>query len=176
MTRDACAGLFVACFGAGILALTWSYPSGNPSEIGPGLVMQAGGGAMLLLGLLQAGLARRRQSLSAAPDGRVPPAAQEARVPPAAQEARVPDAPLPAFRSWRPFVIPASMALFALLLQAGGLALTAAVATFTATYGLRSLTLRSRILCAIGLSAFVTLLFGYGLRIQMPIWPGLFMP
>ncbi|WP_341702933.1 tripartite tricarboxylate transporter TctB family protein, partial [Ferrovibrio sp.] len=96
--------------------------------------------------------------------------------PPAAQEARVPDAPLPAFRSWRPFVIPASMALFALLLQAGGLALTAAVATFTATYGLRSLTLRSRILCAIGLSAFVTLLFGYGLRIQMPIWPGLFMP
>lgn len=151
--RNAFAGLFVAGLGGGVLLLSWHYPSGTLSDIGPGVVVQTAAAAMLALGsVMFVHAVKQRTGSEAAADDHV------------------------RIRSWRPFIIPAAMALFALLLSVAGLALTAAVSAFVASYGSRSLTMRERLSCALVLAAFVTLLFGYGLRIQILIWPGYTLP
>ncbi|WP_374632176.1 tripartite tricarboxylate transporter TctB family protein [Ferrovibrio sp.] len=148
MSRDAFAGLFVALLGGGILLLTWRYPSGTMSDIGPGMVLQLAGIVMLLLGVGMAFMAFRASQ--------------------ADTESILP-------RNLRPFIILAGMAVFGLALESVGLVLTGFLSTFLATWGSPSMTLRGRIVCAAILTVFVTLLFGYGLRLQIPIWPRWFL-
>ena len=145
MSTDVRAGAGLILAGAAVLGLTWPYPSGTLSEIGPGAILQLGGGAVLLLGCIMA-LRGLRQ----------------AGTRPSAGAAGV---------SSRAFIIPAAMAAFAILLPWCGLAATSAIATAIAGLGSRDLSLKERLLSAVILSAFVTLLFGYGLRLQVPIWP-----
>ncbi|WP_341893837.1 tripartite tricarboxylate transporter TctB family protein [Ferrovibrio terrae] len=147
MTREATAGAVILLAGGVLLALTWSYPSGDLSEIGPGLILQLASGLLLLLGglMLGRGIAGRSDEM-----------------------ARV-----PAQHRWRPFVIPAAMGMFAALLPWLGLALTAAVSSYAASLASRELSQRERLACALLLAAFVTALFGYGLRLPVPVWPRL---
>lgn len=141
LSKDLRAGLFLMLVGAVVLGLVWTYPSGTLSEIGPGAMLQLAGGLILLLGLLMA-LKGWRQTATVG--NRVSP---------------------------RAFIIPGAMAAFALLLPWLGLAFTAVVATLIAGFGSRDLSVKERLLGAVVLSAFVTALFGYGLRLQVPIWP-----
>lgn len=142
LAREAYAGAFLFVAGAGILLLTWRYPSGTPSDIGPGFVLQASGALVALLGVL---LALRNWR-------------------------KIPEAAAGGFKL-RPFVVPAAMASFGLLLPWLGLALTGFIATLAVSFGARELSWRERLLAAAILAAFVTLLFGYGLKLQVKIWP-----
>jgi hypothetical protein len=145
MSTDVRAGAGLILAGAVILGLTWSYPSGTLSEIGPGAILQLAGGFVLLLGAAMTLRGLRRTGVSA-------------------------DTGTAGF-SLRAFVIPAAMAVFAVVLPWLGLAATAAIATLVAGLGSRDLSLKERLASAVILSGFVTLLFGYGLRLQVPIWP-----
>ncbi len=147
MTREAQAGAFLAVAGGIILLLTWPYPSGTPSDIGPGFVLQAAGALVVLLGLLMLVRGLRRGAAAGDEEGGV------------------------ASMRLRPFIVPAAMAGFGLLLPWLGLAVTGFVATWLVSYGSSSLSWRERLLAALVLSAFVTALFGYGLNLQVKIWP-----
>ncbi len=150
LAREAYAGAFLFVAGAGILLLTWRYPSGTPSDIGPGFVLQASGALVALLGLL---LVQRGWRKTAD-----------------APEAVTPEADAAGFKL-RPFIVPAAMAGFGLLLPWLGLAFTGFLATLAVSFGARELSWRERLLAAAILAAFVTLLFGYGLKLQVKIWP-----
>lgn len=142
--REAAAGGFLLLAGLLVLILTWSYPSGRLADIGPGMMVQVCGGLITLFGALI--LIRSVKTAS--------------------------DSDLPAGRlSWRPFVVPVAMALFALLLPQLGLAVTAALCVLVAGFASPTLTWRERIGTAAVLSLFVTLLFGYGLRLSVKLWP-----
>ncbi len=142
LSTDAITGGLLLLAGGGLLALTWHYPSGTLSEIGPGMILQLSGAIIAVLGGLMLLRGMRHITIRA---GR------------------------PALR---PFVVPAAMAAFGLLLPWLGLALTATIAAFAASFGSASLRMRERIVAALALAVFVTLLFGYGLRLPVSIWPG----
>lgn len=147
IAREAAAGAVLLLAGGALLALTWSYPSGDLAEIGPGLILQLASGLLLLLGglMLGRGIAGRSDE--------------------------VPHVPV--LHRWRPFIIPAAMGVFAALLPWLGLALTAAISSYAASLASRELSQRERLACALLLAAFVTALFGYGLRLPVAIWPRL---
>lgn len=142
LSKDLRAGLCLIFAGAVVMLLVWGYPSGTLSEIGPGAIVQLSGSLILLLGVVMA-LRGLRQ---AADEG-------SQRISP------------------RAFIIPGAMTAFVLLLPWLGLAFTAAISTLVAGFGSRELSWKERLLGALILAAFVTLLFGYGLRLQVPIWP-----
>lgn len=144
-SREAAAGGFLLLAGALVLALTWRYPSGRPADLGPGLVLQVCGGLIALFGAIM--LLRAWRGSTASDD---PPAA-----------------PL----SGRPFIVLGAMALFALLLPLLGLAFTAALCVLAASFASPALSWRERLGTAVTLSLFVTLLFGYGLRLSVKLWP-----
>jgi hypothetical protein len=143
LSTDAIAGGLLLLAGGGLLALTWHYPSGTLSEIGPGMILQLSSAILAVLGGLM--LLRGWRQVVAKIEGRL---------------------------ALRPFVVPAAMAGFGLLLPWLGLALTAAVTAFVASFGSATLSLRERIVAALALAVFVTLLFGYGLRLPVSVWPG----
>ncbi len=145
LAREAYAGAFLFVAGAGILLLTWRYPSGTPSDIGPGFVLQASGALVALLGLLLVQRGWRKTADAPEADG--------------------------AGFKLRPFIVPAAMAGFGLLLPWMGLAFTGFLVTLAVSFGARELSWRERLLAAAILAAFVTLLFGYGLKLQVKIWP-----
>ncbi len=103
LSTDAITGGLLLLAGGGLLALTWHYPSGTLSEIGPGMILQVSGASLAVLGGL---MLLRSLKQSVVREGESRPLAL------------------------RPFVVPAAMA------------------------------------------AFVTLLFGYGLRLPVSVWPG----
>lgn len=146
-STDAITGGLLLLAGGGLLALTWQYPSGTLSDIGPGMILQLSGVSLAVLGGLML-LRRWRQ---------VTPGGEEA----ASRRLAL-----------RPYVVPAAMAVFGLLLPWLGLALTAMFTAFAASFGSASLRLRERLITAFVLAAFVTLLFGYGLRLPVSVWPG----
>lgn len=143
LSKDLRVGLFLMLCGAGLSWLVWKYPTGTLSDIGSGAMLQLAGVLILLLGTI---MAVRGWWLQSAPTGR-------------------------SNFSFRAFIVPGAMAVFALLLPWLGLALTAAISTAVAGFGSRELSWKERGLSAVVLAAFVTALFGYGLRLQVPIWP-----
>jgi putative tricarboxylic transport membrane protein len=143
LSKDLRAGLFLIACGAVVIWLVRDYPSGTLSDIGSGAMLQLAGASILLLGAIMALRGWRHQAASA-DDSRVSP---------------------------RAFIVPGAMAVFALLLPWCGLAVTAIISTLIAGFGSRELSWKERVLCSVLLGAFVTLLFGYALRLQVPIWP-----
>lgn len=141
--RDGFAGLFVLLAGLVVLLLVRDYPRGRLSEFGPGMVPFAGSIGMILLGAAM--LLRARRS-----DAAEPLATGFGR-------------PL--------FLIPLGMAIFAFGLNTLGLALVSALAVFVASFASPEPRLFERVLVALGLAALVTLVFGYGLAMTMPLWP-----
>jgi hypothetical protein len=146
LSNDAMAGGLLLLAGGCLLGLTWHYPSGTLSDIGPGMILQLSGGIIAVLGalMLLRGLRQTATKESTREEGRM---------------------------ALRPFVVPAAMAAFGLLLPWLGLALTAVLTAFAASFGSASLRMHERVVAALVLATFVTLLFGYGLRLPVPIWP-----
>lgn len=142
LSKDFRAGLFLIACGAVVIWLVRDYPSGTLSEIGSGAMLQLAGASILLFGAIMA--LRGWHQSDSADDSHV---------------------------SLRAFIIPGAMAAFALLLPWCGLAVTATISTFLAGFGSRESSWKERVLSSILLGAFVTALFGYGLRLQVPVWP-----
>lgn len=68
-------------------------------------------------------------------------------------------------------VISIGMAIFAFGLERLGLFLASALSVFISSLASGESPLLERILVSIGLATLVTLIFGYGLGMTMPLWP-----
>jgi len=80
-------------------------------------------------------------------------------------------APLPEI-AWRPLVlIGVAVALFAILLPLGGLALTSVVVVICAGYAAYDVRLRENAMLAVALAIFAVLLFVTVLGLPIPVWP-----
>jgi hypothetical protein len=73
-------------------------------------------------------------------------------------------------------VIVAGMAIFAFALDPLGLFTSAVLSVFVSSLASGESSLRERILVSFGLATLVTLLFGYGLGMSMPLWPWFMRP
>lgn len=77
----------------------------------------------------------------------------------------------------RPLVlVPLGMATFALGLAPLGLALASALAVLVTSFASRESRFGERLVAALALSALVTLVFGYGLKMSVPLWPAVLGP
>ena len=75
----------------------------------------------------------------------------------------------------RPLIlVPLGMAAFALGLEPFGLALSSALAVLITSFASSESSLTERLLAAVVLSVLITLVFGYGLSMTVPLWPAPF--
>ena len=68
-------------------------------------------------------------------------------------------------------LVPLGMAVFALGLDAFGLALSSALAVLVTSFASMESRLIERFVAAVVLAAMITLVFGYGLSMTVPLWP-----
>ncbi len=68
-------------------------------------------------------------------------------------------------------VVPLGMALFAYGLDPLGFAMASALAVFVTSLASPESSLAERLLASLVLAGLVTLIFGYGLSMTMPLWP-----
>ena len=72
----------------------------------------------------------------------------------------------------RPLVlVPIGMAVFALGLEPLGLALSSALAVLVTSFASTESRLTERLIASVVLAALITLVFGYGLSMSVPLWP-----
>jgi hypothetical protein len=145
--RDILAGLL--CLGAGIGALAEArgYSIGSPTQVGPGFYPAILGGLLALVGLL---------ITVSAFVGATSAEAGEA---------------LPERPDWRGWAcIIAGVLVFIGLAWTSGLAPAIFGTVFISALGDRSATLRGSLLLALGMAITGTVLFGYLLGINMPLW------
>ena len=72
----------------------------------------------------------------------------------------------------RPLVlVPLGMAVFALGLEPLGLALSSALAVLVTSFASTESRLTERLIASVVLAALITLVFGYGLSMSVPLWP-----
>jgi hypothetical protein len=140
--REGLAGAFVIAIGLLLYLLVRDYPRGRISEFGPGFVPWAASIGLMLLGAAM--LARAWVSASEKLDLAVRPAVM---------------------------LLLVGMAIFAFGIEQLGLALTAAIGVFVASFASREASLSERIGLSLGLAALVTVIFGYALGMTMPLWP-----
>lgn len=141
--RDGAAGCAICLVGLTGFLLVRDYPVGSLSEFGPGFVPW-----VTTLGMI--GLGGAMVVRAAAIGG---------------------GAPLE-LRIGRPLiVVPLGMAIFAFGLAPLGFAPSAALAVFVTSLAARGTRFGERVFVSIFLAALVTLIFGYGLSMTMPLWP-----
>ncbi len=146
--RDLLCGLICIVAGLGAIAEASSYTIGTLAKLGPGFYPAVLGALLALTGIMIAGAA-----LAFAP---------------AAEEA---DPLLAGPPDWRGGAcIVAGAALFIVAAWLGGLAPAIFFCVFIAALGDRTATLRGSFALALGITVFGTVLFGYLLKISMPLW------
>lgn len=136
------AGLLVTVLGFGCLAAVGDLDIGTAVEMGPGYVPRALAWTLVLAGLVMALLGAR----SAAP---VRPA-----------------------MAWRPLLaVSASMVVFGLLVDRGGLVLAVTLSTVVGTLASPITRHRETPWLVLGLVLLATLVFAWGMGLAIPIWP-----
>ncbi len=145
--REGFAGVFVAVLGVVLWLIVRNDPRGQLSEIGPGFVPWVASFGLAALGTIMVLRAVRTRTRDAAP---------------VVSRAAV--------------LVPLGMAIFAFGLEALGLFATAALGVFVVTFASRESRLVERAVMAVALAALVTLVFGYGLSMTMPLWPEFLRP
>jgi hypothetical protein len=145
--RDILAGLLCLAAGLGALSEAWAYSIGSLHQVGPGFYPAILGGLLALVGVLITGSALV---------GKTSAEAGEA----------LPDRP-----DWRGWAcITAGVLVFIGLAWTSGLAPAIFGAVFVSALGDRAATLRGSLLLALGMAIAGTMLFGYLLGINMPLW------
>jgi len=143
--RDYYAGALMMLIGAGAAVIGSRYQMGSLTRMGPGFFPTALGVLLALIGAIIAGSA----SMTA------PAAADEAAM-------------RPDWRGW--FGIVAGAGLFIALASHAGLVPATLACVFVAALGDRGNSWKEALLLAVGVTIFGTLLFAYGLRIQIPMF------
>jgi len=141
--QDGTAGAAIALGGAVGFFLVRDYPVGSLSDFGPGFMPWVATIGMIVLGgiMLARALAAPVRFNFTIVVGR----------------------PL--------VLVPLGMAGFALGLEPLGLALASALAVVITSFASQESSLKERLGAAIVLAALITLVFGYGLGMTVPLWP-----
>jgi hypothetical protein len=142
--RDYYAGALIMLLGAGAAIIGSRYTIGGLTHMGPGFFPTALGILLAFIGVLIAGSA----SYGSRPD--------------AAETAQRPD-----WRGW--LCIVSGAGLFIILASRAGLVPATLACVFVAALGDRSNSWKNALGLAIGVTIFGTLLFAYGLRVQIPL-------
>lgn len=141
--RDGIAGTAIAIGGLIGFWLVRDYPIGSLAEFGPGFMPWVGTIGMILLGLAMVARALIGGG------GELPPITV----------------------GWSVIVVPAGMAIFALSLEPLGFALASALAVFVTSLAAKDSGMIERLVVSVGLAIFVTGIFGYALKMTMPLAP-----
>jgi hypothetical protein len=140
--REGAAGVFVLVIGAVLWSVVRHYPRGDLAQFGPGYLPWAASIGMMLLGAaLVAGAYLSRNTHEAQTLGRAV------------------------------LIVPLGMAVFALGLDALGLFVTSAVGVFVTTFASPESSMRERVVLALALATLVTIVFGYGVGMTVPLKP-----
>jgi len=141
--QDGTAGAAIALGGAVGFLLVRDYPVGSLSDFGPGFMPWVATIGMMILGgiMLTRALAAPVRFSFTMVVGR----------------------PV--------ILVPLGMASFALLLAPLGLALASALAVLITSFASLESSLKERLAAAGALAALITLVFGYGLGMSVPLWP-----
>jgi putative tricarboxylic transport membrane protein len=146
--RDLLAGVVCVAGGSGVLFEARKYTIGSLDSLGPGFYPAILGALLLLVGVAIIGTALTT----------MPPPDESA-----ADFAGGPD-----WRGWSCIV--AAVVLFIVCAWLAGLAPAIFACVFVAALGDRTASLHGSLLLALGMSVAGTVLFGYLLGINMPLW------
>jgi hypothetical protein len=143
--RDFWGGLLLTAFGAFALVLAHGYPMGSAARMGAGYFPN-------MLGMLLVAIGATLVVTSLRRDG-----------------ARLPRWP------WRPTVVVlGGVVTFGAIVPWAGLALSTVVLVFIASAASHEFRWREAAVSGIALAILAVLVFGVGLKIQLPIWPVFF--
>jgi hypothetical protein len=146
--RDVISGTICIAAGCGAIAEASSYTIGSLARLGPGFYPAVLGALLALIGFLIVGVALA-----------FTPVAEDA------------DPMLSGGPDWRGWAcIIGGGALFILVAWLAGLAPAIFVCVFTAALGDRTASVRGSLALALGMTVFGTVLFGYLLKISLPLW------
>ena len=141
-SKDVLTGILFASIGLIGLLTAYRYPLGTAFEMGPGYLPIAVSGMLILVGLALIG-----SSLKSAGESLTGMA-------------------------WRPLaLVTGAVILFALLLEPLGLALSSMILVLVARLGGPEFHLREAGILAFVLAAVVVLVFVYGLKMSIPVFP-----
>lgn len=141
--KDFVAGLLFVVIGTGAIVLGSNYALGSAARMGPGYFPRLLG---ILLVVLGAALALR--------------------------SLRVDGPPLPGWR-WRPVVVVlGSVVLFGAIVNYAGLVLSTIVLIVLASAASDEFRPKEAVISGVLLAVLAVAVFGIGLKLQIPIWPG----
>lgn len=140
--KDFWAGILFIAFGVAAIAIAINYPVGTAGRMGPGYFPRALGVLLIVIGGILA-----------------------------LKALRMPGVPL-SFGDIRPLVIVlGSIALFGLLAPYFGMVVATVALIIVSSLASHEFHLKTAIISAILLSIFSVAAFGYGLNLQLPLWP-----
>ena len=140
--REGAAGAFVLVIGAVLWSIVRHYPRGELSQFGPGYLPWIASIGMMLLGAaLVVSGYLSRNSDETQTFGRAV------------------------------LIVPIGMAVFAFGLETFGLFVTSAVGVFVTTFASPELSMRERVALSLALATLVTIVFGYGVGMAVPLKP-----
>lgn len=140
--KDFWAGMLFIAFGAAAIGFAINYPVGTAGRMGPGYFPRALGFLLIVIGAILA-----------------------------LRALRVPGAPL-SFGDFKPLVIVlGSIALFGLLAPWFGMVIATVALIIVSSLASHEFHLKTALISAVVLAAFAVLAFGYGLNLQLPLWP-----
>lgn len=143
-SKDLWAGVMFLLIGIGAIVVARNYPFGGAANMGPGYFPMLLGGLLVLLGAIMA-----LRCLRFAHD----------------REA------IPAFRFRPQFIILGSIVLFGVLLQPLGMVLCSMLLVVLSSFASHEFHWREAIVSALLLTVFTALVFVWGLRMPIPLWP-----
>ena len=140
--KDFWAGILFIAFGTAAIAIAVNYPVGTAGRMGPGYFPRGLGILLILIGGILAVKAMRMPG------------------------------PALGFGDLRPLVIVlGSIALFGLVAPYFGMVVATVVLIMVSSYASHEFRLRTAVISAILLAIFAVVAFGYGLNLQLPLWP-----
>lgn len=140
--KDFWAGILFIAFGAAAIGIAVNYPVGTAGRMGPGYFPRGLGVLLIVIGGILA-----------------------------VKALRTPGSPL-SFGDLRPLVIVlGSIALFGLLAPYFGMVVATVALIIVSSFASHEFHLKTAIISSILLSIFSVAAFGYGLNLQLPLWP-----
>lgn len=142
--KDVWAGVMFLLIGIGAIVVARRYQFGGPASMGPGFFPTVLGGVLALLGLFTA--------------------LRGLRFAHTREE-------LPSFHFRPLFVVLGSVMLFGLLLQPLGVVLCSVLLVVLSRFAAPDFRLREAMVSALVLTVFTTMVFVWGLKMPVPLWP-----
>ncbi|MGC3962213.1 MAG: tripartite tricarboxylate transporter TctB family protein [Rhodocyclaceae bacterium] len=142
--RDTLAGIVFVLFGLAFAIGAGAYDMGSAARMGPGFFPRMLGGVLVVLGVAVFAVGARAPVMAGLLRG-------------------FPLRPL--------LAICAAIAVFALLLEKGGLALASWALVMVSAAGQRKPHWREAFVAAVVLTAVAVLVFAYGLKLPLNVWP-----